>query len=83
MIDLRDKSDFEKGHIVDSINLPFSRWQEQGLDRYRENPVVLVCKMGQQSTHVAKKLRAQGFEQVYRLGGGVMEWQHAQMPLIK
>lgn len=85
VVDLRDKSDFDSGHIVDAINLPFSRWQNQpgDLDKHRESPLVLVCKMGQQSTHVAKKLQAQGYPQVYRLGGGVMEWQNAQMPLVK
>ena len=85
IIDLRDKVDFERGHIVDAVNLPFSRWQsgQQGLDEYREGSLVLVCKMGQQSAHVAKKLRNSGYDNVYRLSGGVMEWQQAQMPLIK
>ena len=85
VIDLRDKKEFDSGHIVDAINLPFSRWQQQQqtLDKYRETPLVLVCRMGQQSSHVAKKLRGEGFADVYRLGGGLMEWQQAQMPLIR
>lgn len=85
VVDLRAKKEFDSGHIVDAINLPFNRWQQQQqtLDEYRETPLILVCKMGQQSSHVAKKLRGEGFTDVYRLGGGLMEWQQAQMPLIR
>ena len=29
IIDLRDKAEFDAGHIVDAINLPFNQWQSQ------------------------------------------------------
>ena len=92
VVDLRDKADYEKGHIVDSIHLPFSKWQAETaadnpvhslLDKHRDKPLILVCKMGQQSSHVAKRMQHAGFDSIYRLTGGVMEWQHAQMPLVK
>lgn len=90
VVDLRDKADFDNGHIVDSISLPFSQWQSQQtaggqteLHQHKDKPVVLVCKMGQQSSHVARKLAADEFAGIYRLGGGIAEWQSAQMPLIK
>lgn len=90
VIDLRDKVDFDKGHIVDAVNLPFSKWQSQraagnetDLTRYDDKPLVLVCKMGQQSSAVAKQIQGAGRVDVFRLAGGVMEWQNAQMPLVK
>ena len=90
VIDLRDKADFEAGHIVDSVNLPFNQWQSQHkagganeLQRHNNKSLVLVCKMGQQSSHVARRLRAEDFEAIYRLGGGIAEWRGAQMPLVK
>lgn len=90
VIDLRDKADFDNGHIVGAVNLPFSKWQSQhtaggetDLQNYGEKPLVLVCKMGQQSSHVAKRIQAEGKAEVFRLAGGVMEWQNAQMPLVK
>ena len=90
VLDLRDRSEFEAGHIVNSINLPFSKWQaEQAkggastLEAYKDKSLVLVCKLGQQSSHVAKKLQGQEFTQVCRLAGGITEWQNAQMPLVK
>jgi rhodanese-related sulfurtransferase len=90
LIDLRDKADFDAGHVVGSINLPFSKWQAQQtgggdteLSRYKEKPIVLICKMGQQSSHVARKLVSGDYPQVYRLTGGISEWQSTQMPLVK
>ena len=29
IVDLREKPDFDNGHIVDAINLPYSKWQSQ------------------------------------------------------
>lgn len=94
VIDLREKTEFVEGHIVDSTNLPYKSIQGQltasggdsentnPFEEYRDKSVVLVCKMGQHSSQIAKKLAEQGFS-VYRLGGGLMEWQNAQLPLVK
>lgn len=90
VIDLRDKADFDNGHIVDAVNLPFSKWQLQhnaggktDLQQYGDKSLVLVCKMGQQSSYVAKRIQTEGGPAIYRLAGGLMEWQGAQMPLVK
>ena len=95
VIDLREKNDFAEGHIVDAKNLPYKSIQshlvkpsdtaadgKSPFEPYRDKSLVLVCKMGQHSSQVAKKLAEQEFK-VYRLGGGLLEWQNAQMPLVK
>jgi rhodanese-related sulfurtransferase len=53
------------------------------LEKYRDKPLILVCKMGQQSGAAGKKLGAEGFTGVYRMSGGMMEWGALQLPLIK
>lgn len=84
VIDLRDKGDYGKGHILDSVNVPFSKI-EADIERHAEKdqPLVLVCKMGQHSGAAGKKLGAKGYTQVHRLKGGIAEWQSMQMPLVK
>ena len=84
VIDLRDKAEFSKGHILDSVNLPFAKLDKEidGLAD-KEKPVVLVCKLGQHSGAAGKKLGAKGYTQVHRLKGGIGEWQAMQMPLVK
>ena len=94
VIDLREKAEFEKGHIVDAKSIPYKTIHAElakavgdsdssnPLENYRDKEIVLVCKMGQHSSQIAKKLAADNYK-VYRLGGGLMEWQSAQMPLVK
>jgi rhodanese-related sulfurtransferase len=85
VIDLRDQAEFRKGHIVDAINIPYAKLAERSgeLDNLQERPVILVCKLGQYSSAAGKQLLEKGFKQVYRLSGGISEWQAAQLPLIK
>jgi len=84
-LDLRDSGEFDKGHIVDAVNIPAARLEARvaELEKYRDKPIVLVCKMGQHSGAVGKKLNAEGFARVYRMGGGMMEWGSMQLPLVK
>ena len=84
-VDLREHSDYGKGHIAGAINIPFSKIDGRmaELDKYRDKPVILVDKMGQHAGSVGKKLGENGFSGVYRMSGGMMEWGHLQLPLVK
>lgn len=90
LVDLRDKAEFDEGHIVDAVNLPFSSWQAEQregtatqISRHEGKPLVLVCKLGQQSSHVGRRVDAGKYKGVYRLAGGITEWRGAQLPLVK
>lgn len=84
-LDLRESGEYGKGHIVNSLNIPATKLDGRlaELEKYRDKPVVLVCKMGQHSGASGKKLREQGFLKVFRMGGGMMEWGQQQLPLVK
>jgi rhodanese-related sulfurtransferase len=84
-VDLRDAADYKIGHIVDAVNIPTAKLESRlgELEKYRSSPIVLVCKMGQQSGAAGKQLRAGGFEHVYKMSGGMMEWGNLQLPTVK
>jgi rhodanese-related sulfurtransferase len=84
-LDLRESAEFGKGHIANAMNIPAGKVDGRiaELDKFREKPIVLVCKMGQHSSPVGKKLRAEGYAKVYRMSGGMMEWSQLQLPLVK
>jgi rhodanese-related sulfurtransferase len=84
-VDLRDSKEFGQGHIVDALNIPAAKLDARlaELEKYRDKPIVLVCKMGQNSSAAGKTLKAQGFSQVFRMSGGMMEWGTMQLPLVK
>jgi rhodanese-related sulfurtransferase len=83
-LDLRDSAEFKQGHIVDALHIPASKLAERmaELEKYRARPIILVCKMGQQAGAAGKQLKANGFEQVFKMTGGMMEWGNLQLPTI-
>jgi rhodanese-related sulfurtransferase len=85
LIDLRDKAEYNAGHIVDSIHISAAQFASHlsELGKYKNRPVVLICKFGQHAGSVSKQMKAAGFEEVYKLGGGIAEWQNSQLPLVK
>ncbi len=84
-VDLREGGEYGKGHIANAVNIPAAKLDGRlsELDKYKEKPVVLVCKMGQHSGAVGKKLGQAGYSRVYRMSGGMMEWGQQQLPLVK
>ena len=84
VLDVRDSKEFELGHIVDAINIPAAKIEARvaELEEYKDHSIILVCKIGQHSGTVGKQLRKQGFENVYRMSGGMAEWAHMQLPLV-
>lgn len=85
IVDVRERKDFERGHIVDAINIPFAKLGERGveLDKYKDVPVVIVDQMGQHSGAAVKALEARGFTQACRMSGGMSEWAAQSLPLVK
>lgn len=83
-LDLRDAAEFKKGHIVDAVNVPFSKLSTRmtELAKHKDKPIVLVCKMGQQSSAAGKQLKASEYTKVYKMTGGMMEWGNLQLPTV-
>jgi len=84
MIDMRNDKDYKTGHIVNAVHLPECDESTMGrLEKFRERPLIVYCRSGQQSAGVCNRLRKQGFEPVYNLKGGVLAWQNANLPLSR
>jgi rhodanese-related sulfurtransferase len=85
VVDVRPMSDFNKGHIVNSINIPFNGFTNQmgQLEKKKKKPIIVSCRSGSQSQSACRQLRKAGFENVYNLRGGIMAWQSANLPVSK
>lgn len=85
VVDVRDKAEYDSGHIVDSINIPYSSLETRvdELSKYKDRPLVLACKMGQHSGTAGTLLKKKGFENVTRLKGGIAEWRGQSLPVVK
>lgn len=85
VLDIREKKDFDSGHITDSIHIPMNKLSARisELDKYKASPVIIACRLGQTSADAAKLLRSAGFSQVLRLSGGITEWRSESLPLVQ
>lgn len=85
VVDVREKKEFDTGHIVDSINIPLAKLKQRlsELRKHKEKPVVVVCKLGQHSSDAAKTLQESDYAEVFRLSGGLTEWKAQSLPLVQ
>ena len=78
LIDVRTLEEHEEGHLIGSINIPLSEFQ-QNLDAWTplfptDVPLILYCKAGFRSGIAAQILLDAGFENIVDLLGGMDEW---------
>lgn len=85
VLDVRERKDYEKGHIVDAVNIPLAKLKERAveLDKKKEHPIIVVCQYGQQSSEAVKLLQGLGFTKVNKMHGGMSEWQSQNLPVVK
>lgn len=85
VLDLRERKEFTEGHIIDAINIPQASLDSRinELEPYRERPVIVACKMGQQASAAGNILRKAGFSNVMRLSGGMTGWRGDNLPVVK
>ncbi|MBR7887713.1 rhodanese-like domain-containing protein [Marinomonas sp. A79] len=85
VVDIRPEKEFKTGYITGSINIPATKMKDnlKRLEKHKDDPIIIVCKSGVTSGPSAKDLQKAGFTKVYKLQGGVAEWQSSNLPLVK
>lgn len=84
MLDVREDSEFYAGHIPHSVHVPLGQLAKHAeMGKYKNRPVIAICRSGLRSGRACGVLRKNGFEQVYNLAGGIDAWEKANMPMEK
>jgi rhodanese-related sulfurtransferase len=85
VLDVRERSEYDAGHVLNSKFIPLGKLKERmgELEKFKDRPIVVVCKSGNRSGTACFLLAKQGFSQAYNLAGGVQAWQKNQLPLEK
>ena len=83
VVDVRDEGEYRAGHIPHSRHVPLTAigGRVQELEKFREKPVVLVCRSGNRAGAAAGILKKRGFQDVRVLRGGVVSWEQANLPV--
>ena len=85
VLDVREPDEYKSGHLLNSQLIPLGKLQARigELEKYKDKPVVVVCRSGNRSGTACVTLGKLGFTQAYNLTGGMMAWQKANLPVEK
>jgi len=83
IIDISPVADFNKGHIVNAVNLQASRLAnpDDEIQKLKDSKLLVVCKSGQTAIAAAGSLRKMGANEVAVLKGGMSQWRADQFPV--
>ena len=75
-IDVRTDSEYESGHILNSIHIPLHQIQDRlsEIDSLKNKNIIAYCRSGARSSKATKILVEAGFD-VLNLSGGVLSWK--------
>lgn len=85
VVDVRAEDEYRKGHIPGSINIPYAKLTERlsELEANQERPLIMVCNMGNHASAAGRQLKARGFENLWRIRGGISAWRADSLPVVK
>lgn len=85
VLDVREDGEYKLGHILNSMHIPLGKLNERSdeLEKFKDQPIVVVCRTSNRSGMACATLAKRGFTQAYVLAGGVTAWQKANLPLEK
>ena len=75
-IDVRTDSEYDSGHIPNSIHIPLHEIQDRmsEIDSLKNKNIIAYCRSGARSSKATKILVEAGFD-VLNLSGGVLSWK--------
>lgn len=82
VLDVRENSEYADGHIAKSKHIPLAQLKTRvaDLEKFKDKPIVVVCRSGSRSGFACSQLRKAGFEKVNNLEGGIIAWEQAGLP---
>lgn len=85
IIDVREQSEWvgELGHIAEAKLLTLGTLPQQMSQVPRDEVVVFVCRSGGRSAQATAFAKQSGYEHVFNMKGGMLEWNRRSLPIAK
>ncbi|NMG53115.1 rhodanese-like domain-containing protein [Aromatoleum aromaticum] len=85
VIDIRDQAEYSRGHIPNARHIPQSDLERRSaeLAKFKDRPLIVYCFTGARSSAAVATLRKAGFEKLFNLRGGLVEWEKAGQPVSR
>lgn len=72
LIDVREVSEFEEGHIAGAVNIPLG--SITSVDYSKDKIIIVYCRSGSRSHEAAIKLKNMGYN--VKDMGGILDWTY-------
>ncbi|HLT11269.1 MAG TPA: rhodanese-like domain-containing protein [Micromonosporaceae bacterium] len=82
VLDVREADEWEAGHAPGAHHVPMMQIPMRAGELPTDRDIVVVCRVGARSAQVVAYLRAQGFDRVANLDGGMYAWQASGRPVV-
>ena len=84
LLDVRTQSEFSNGHIANSGQLNYYSldFRKRLLLLPKDGPIYLYCNTGYRSQKAADILTENGYQNVYNLEHGIMDWELKNLPVV-
>jgi rhodanese-related sulfurtransferase len=82
VLDVREQSEWSDGHIASAKHIPLGKLKDRlaDLEKYKDKPIIAVCRSGNRSASACGILKKAGFEKLNNLSGGMQAWESAGLP---
>jgi rhodanese-related sulfurtransferase len=83
IVDLRKEEEYAASHIKNAIHIPAEELMQKlgRIERYKNEPIVVVCATGPRSARATSQLKKVGFKDVSSMEGGMKVWLSDNMPV--
>ena len=84
LLDVRTQNEFKNGHIANSGQLNYNAldFRKRLLLLPKDEPIYLYCNTGWRSEKAAQILAESGYENIYNLEHGIMDWELQNLPVV-
>ncbi|SCG82542.1 pyridine nucleotide-disulphide oxidoreductase family protein [Proteiniborus sp. DW1] len=72
IIDVREKHEYESGHLKNAINIPLSEIRQRASEIPKDLPVYLHCRSSQRSYNAIMALQHMGYDNLYNISGSYL-----------
>jgi rhodanese-related sulfurtransferase len=83
-LDVRTPGEFNEGHIEGAqlIDFQSGNFENEIAALDKTKTYAVYCRSGNRSGQAVKVMREAGFNNLYNLNGGVIDWANAGLPLV-
>ena len=74
VLDVREDYELQIASLSDVIHIPLNEISLRTAEIPKDQELIVMCRSGERSLKVCKQLLSLGFDRVYNLRGGILDW---------